>query len=157
MTIQKEVVLKPIGHVRTTAIGNQVRNRRLTSKIILNEELTEALTGIEDFSHLFVIFWMHQISGQEKKTLVVHPRGRDDTPLVGVLATRTPFRPNAIGLTLVELVRVNGNELTVRGLDAFDKTPILDVKPFDHRDTQVSAKVPEWLMRLDRERAMGVM
>lgn len=146
--------MKPIGHVQTTANGNQVRNRRHISKIILNERLTKALMGIEDFSHLFVIFWMHEISGQERKTQVVHPRGRDDAPLVGVFATRTPFRPNAIGLTLVELVRVEGNELTVRGLDAFDKTPVLDVKPFDHRDTKVDARVPEWWMRLERERTI---
>lgn len=146
--------MKPIGHVQTTANGNQVRNRRNISKIILNERLTKALMGIEGFSHLFVIFWMHEISGQERKTQAVHPRGRDDAPLVGVFATRTPFRPNAIGLTLVELVRVNGNELTVRGLDAFDKTPVLDVKPFDNRDTKVDVKVPEWWTRLERERTM---
>jgi len=154
MSKQKGVLLKPIGYVRTKAVGDQVRDKRQISKIVINEKLAEALTGIEDFSHLFVIFWMHEISGEERKTLVVHPRGRDDTPLVGIFATRTSFRPNAIGLTLVEFVQIDGNVLTVRGLDAFDKTPVLDVKPFDYRDTQVNARVPEWWMRLEGERSI---
>jgi len=83
----------------------------------------------------------------------VHPRGREDMPLLGVFATRTSRRPNPVGLTLVELLKVEGNVLTVRGLDAFDGTPVLDIKPFDQRDMVEGARVPEWWMRLEKEKS----
>lgn len=152
MTKEREIRLEPIGVVRTEAVGNQVKDRSHTSKIVLRDELVEGLDGIEGFSHLFVIFWMHEVGDAERKRLKVHPRGRADMPLLGVFATRTPFRPNPVGLTLVELLKVEGNVLTVRGLDAFDGTPVLDVKPFDHWDTTEQARVPEWWMKLERER-----
>ena len=149
----QRIVLKPIGFVRTRARGKEVRDRRNVSEIVLREDLSEAMDGIEDFSHLFVIFWMHEISNEERRTMKVHPRGRGDMPLLGVFATRTSHRPNPIGLTLVELLGVEGNVVTVRGLDAFDGTPILDIKPFDYWDTAEDARVPEWWMRLEKERS----
>jgi tRNA-Thr(GGU) m(6)t(6)A37 methyltransferase TsaA len=115
--------------------------------------LAEALDGIEDFSHLFVIFWMHEIPKEERRAMKVHPRGRMDMPLLGIFATRTPHRPNPIGLTLVELLRVEGNVVTVRGLDAFDGTPVLDIKPFDYWEMVEDARVPEWWMRLKKEKS----
>ncbi|MFQ5836494.1 MAG: tRNA (N6-threonylcarbamoyladenosine(37)-N6)-methyltransferase TrmO [Candidatus Bathyarchaeia archaeon] len=153
MSSTEKIELKPIGFVKTKAVGKEVRDRRNVSQIVLHEDLTEALDGIEDFSHLFVVFWMHEISKEERRTMKVHPRGRRDMPLLGVFATRTPYRPNPMGLTLVELLRVEGNVLTVRGLDAFDGTPILDIKPFDYWDTAEDARVPEWWMRLEKERS----
>jgi len=153
MSAAENIELKPIGFVRTKATENEVKDRRHVSEIILHEELKEALKGIEDFSHLFIIFWMHEISKEERKTIKVHPRGREDMPLLGVFATRTPFRPNPIGLTLVELMKVEGNVLTVRGLDAFDGTPVLDIKPFDYWDVVQDAKVPEWWIRLEKKRS----
>jgi len=151
MNTTGKIELEPVGFVRTEAVGDEVRDRENISELIIREDLTEALDGIEDFSHIFVIFWMHRISNEERKTLRVHPRGKKDLPLLGVFATRTAYRPNPIGLTLVELVRVEGNTITVRGLDAFDGTPILDIKPFDHWDMAQDARVPEWLIRLDKE------
>ena len=132
MSAAEKIELKPIGFVKTEAVGKEVRNKGNVSEIIFREDLVEALNGIEDFSHLFVIFWMHKISKQERKRMKVHPRGRGDMPLLGVFATRTPYRPNPLGLTLVELLGVEGNVVTVRGLDAFDGTPVLDIKPFDY-------------------------
>jgi len=147
------IELKPIGFVKTKAVGKEVRDRSNVSEIILREDLAEALEGIEDFSHLFVIFWMHEISKEQRRTMKVHPRGRGDMPLLGVFATRTPHRPNPIGLTLVELLEVEGNVVTVRGLDAIDGTPILDIKPFDYWDMDKDARVPEWWMRLEKEKS----
>jgi len=149
----EKIELKPIGFVKTKAVGKEVRDRSNVSKIILRQDLTEALDGIEDFSHLFVIFWMHEIPKEERRTMKVHPRGRVDMPLLGIFATRTPHRPNPIGLTLVELLRVEGNVVTVRGLDAFDGTPVLDIKPFDYWDMVEDAGLPEWWMRLEKERS----
>ncbi len=153
MSDTKKIELKPIGFVKTKGIGRENKEVSKVSEIILRDDLAEALEGIEDFSHLFVIFWMHKISNEDIKTMKVHPRGRTDIPLQGAFATRTPNRPNPIGLTLVELLKVEGNVVTVLGLDAFEGTPILDMKPFDYRDRAESARVPEWLMVLEEERS----
>ena len=152
MMSEKRIILKPIGFVRTEAVGDEVKDKTRISQIVLHSELAEALDGIEDFSHLFVLFWLHEISDEQRKTLKVHPRGRRDLPLLGVFATRTMFRPNPVGLTLVELVKVEGNVLTVRGLEAFDGTPVLDIKPFDPWDIAETARVPKWWIKLKEEK-----
>lgn len=151
MTLEK-TALTPIGLVRTHAVGDEIRDRTRLSEIHVNAELLPALDGIAGFSHLFVLFWLHEISTEKRETLKVHPRGRTDLPLVGVFATRTNLRPNPIGLTLCKLVKAEGNVLTVRGLDAFDGTPVLDLKPYDSWDCAPDAKMPEWWMKLERER-----
>jgi tRNA-Thr(GGU) m(6)t(6)A37 methyltransferase TsaA len=153
MPSQEKIVLKPIGFVRTENVGDEVKDKSRTSQIVLHSELAEALDGIGDFSHLFVLFWLNRIPDEPRKTLKVHPRGRRDLPLLGIFATRTMLRPNPVGLTLVELVKVKGNVLTVRGLDAFDGTPVLDIKPFDSWDKAKTAKVPEWWTKLEKEKA----
>ena len=152
MPSQPEIVLKPIGFVKTTAVGNEVRDKTRTSQIVLRKELTTALDDIEGFSHLFVLFWLHKTSAEERKILKVHPRRRKDMPLLGIFATRTMTRPNPIGLTLVELIKVEDNILTVRGLDAFNGTPVIDIKPFDSWDNAETAKVPEWWTKLKKEK-----
>ena len=152
MSAAEKIALKPIGFVKTKAVGKEVRDKGNVSEIVFSEGLAEALDGIEDFSHLFVIFWMHEISEEERRTMKVRPRGRRDMPLLGAFATRTPHRPNPIGLTVVELLEVEGNVVTVRGLDAFDGTPVLDIKPFDYWDVAEDARVPEWWMKLEKEK-----
>ena len=147
----KDVKLKPIGYVKRAPKQEDVKDRSLVSKIVVDRKLTKALDGVEDFSHIFVVFYMHQVPKEETRILKVHPRGRKDLPLLGVFATRTAFRPNPIGLTLVELLERKGNVLTVRGLDAYDGTPVLDLKPFNHRDMAVDAKVPEWHKKLEEK------
>lgn len=146
-----EIVLKPVGYVKTAAVGAEVMDKQRISQIIIKGELVEALEGIDGFSHLFVLYWLNQVSRGEVR-LKVHPRGRVDLPLLGVFATRTMYRPNPIGLTLVELLKVEGNVLTVRGLDAFDGTPVLDLKPFDPWDAAKDAKVPSWWLKLENEK-----
>jgi tRNA-Thr(GGU) m(6)t(6)A37 methyltransferase TsaA len=153
---RETIEVKPIGFIKTQAIGKEVKNRHHISEITLYEDLEEALEGINGFSHLFVIFWMHRISNGERMTLKVNPRGRDDMPLLGIFATRTPYRPNPIGLTLVEILEVQRNVIRVRGLDAFDGTPILDIKPFDHWDMAEDARLPKWWMRLEKEKGREI-
>jgi tRNA-Thr(GGU) m(6)t(6)A37 methyltransferase TsaA len=152
MSAADRIELKPIGFVRTKAVGKEVRDKCNVAEMVFREDLEEALDGIEDFSHMFVIFWMHEISKEDRRTMKVHPRGRRDMPLIGAFATRTPHRPNPIGLTVVELLEVEGNVATVRGLDAFDGTPVLDIKPFDKWDVPEDASVPEWWMKLEMEK-----
>ena len=142
----------PIGFVRTQAKGDEIKDKTHIAEIHVNPEFTEALDGITGFSHVFVLFWLHEVTSKQRKTLKVHPRGRMDLPLVGVFASRTNLRPNPIGLTLCELVQVKGNVLTVRGLDAYDGTPVLDVKPYDSWDCAPDAKMPDWWKKLEIER-----
>ena len=149
MSSTEKIVLNPIGFVKTIAVGDEVKDKTRLSQIVLQDELTEGLEGISGFSHLFVLFYLNQVSDEQRKTLKVHPRGREDMPLTGVFSTRTMLRPNPVGLTLVELVKVDGSVLTVRGLDAYDGTPVLDVKPYDSWDTAENARVPDWWRKLN--------
>ena len=109
----------------------------------------EGLEGIDTFSHVIVIFHLDREDDEESPTLRRRPRGRADMPLLGVFAQRGRMRPNRIGITTVPIVRVEPNRLTVRGLDAIDGTPVLDLKPympaFDHIETP---RVPAWVDRL---------
>jgi tRNA-Thr(GGU) m(6)t(6)A37 methyltransferase TsaA len=152
MSALNKINLDPVGFVQTEATGKEVRDKTVISQIVFREELTEALEGVEEFSHLFVLFWLHEMSDEDRRIMKVHPRGRSDMPLLGIFATRTPHRPNPIGLTRVKLMSVNGNIITVQGLDAFNGTPILDIKPFDNWDTTEDFKVPDWWKKLEKER-----
>lgn len=152
MFSMEKIVLNPIGYVKTGAVGDEVKDKTVISQIVVREELMEGLDGISGFSHLFVLFYLNQVTIEQRKTLKVHPRGRQDMPLTGVFATRTMLRPNPIGLTLVELMKVDGNVLTIRGLDAYDGTPVLDLKTYDFWDMAENAKVPDWWKKLNSEK-----
>jgi len=120
----------PIGVVNRQRPDEDINDRDLISRIVIDKEYSDGLVGIEDWSHLYVVFWMDKIS-DEKKTLIC-PGSEPDMPTVGIFATRAPVRPNPIGLTLVEFVRREGNVLVVKGLDALDGTPVLDIKPYPY-------------------------
>ena len=150
-----EIVLRPIGKVR-----NSVRFLKrdgwesVTSEIILKEKYEEALEGVEDYSHLLVLFWITRIPKSRREMMKVHPRSREDLPLVGIFATRTQYRPNPIGLTLVQLLGRRKNILRVRGLDALHGTPVLDIKPISpiHEFPQ-KTRVPKWYRQLWKQQA----
>jgi len=124
LSISKKIEINPIGFVKRSSPDDE-KDRSLVSKIELKNEFAKGLEGIEDWSHIYVIFWMHEITGKNK--VLIHPGGGRN---VGVFATRAPIRPNPIGLTLVELVKHEKNVLMVRGLDALNDTPVLDIKPY---------------------------
>ena len=100
--------------------------RAVESRIVLDPFLVKGLTGLELGQRIMVIFYFHRSQGFE---LLQHPRGDRSRTRRGVFALRTPRRPNPIGVTVVELVAVEGNVLRVQGLDAIDGTPVLDLKP----------------------------
>jgi len=129
-------------------LDEDVKNKNLISKIVLRKDLSTALDDIEDYSHIYVIFWMHKISNSEI-VLKVHPRGKTELPRIGVFATRAPIRPNSIGLTLTELIKRERNVLWVKGLDALDGTPVLDIKPYNSWDVVTNPKIPKWLMKIN--------
>lgn len=144
--------LRRMGHVENDIQpGQDVTWEAIESQIVINPEFAEGLDGVEEFSHIVVLFWLDR-PRDKQAPLKVHPEAREDMPLVGVFATRAPVRPNPIGLTTVELLGRDGNVLLVRGLDAYNGTPVLDIKPYLIRgDMKPGASVPKWLQRLWEE------
>jgi tRNA (adenine37-N6)-methyltransferase len=142
--------LRPIGVVKSPVKEAVDKDwGEVVSEIRLEPEYAGGLAGLEEFSHIQVIFFMHQAAWNPATDLVRRPRGRADMPQVGIFAQRARHRPNPIGLTTVALVGVRDNVLTVRGLDAIDGTPVLDIKPYNPGfDAREEVKVPEWMSRL---------
>jgi tRNA-Thr(GGU) m(6)t(6)A37 methyltransferase TsaA len=100
--------------------------RAAISRIVLKPALVEGLHGLTPGSKILVIFNFHLAEGYN---LLQHPRGDKSRPKRGVFALRSPYRPNHIGITEVELLTIENNVLSVRGLDALNGTPVLDIKP----------------------------
>ncbi|MFB0517443.1 MAG: tRNA (N6-threonylcarbamoyladenosine(37)-N6)-methyltransferase TrmO [Candidatus Neomarinimicrobiota bacterium] len=125
---EEAIVYKAIGHVRNDfdePVGPDTL-RSTESRIILDATLVDGLHGLEPGKQIAVIFHFHLSEGFELRQ---HPRGDTSRPNRGVFALRSPHRPNAIGLSVVDLLEVRGNVLRVRGLDAINGTPVLDIKP----------------------------
>lgn len=147
--VSKPIQMHPIGYVR-----NDVKEPKhdgwdeVESEIVLDAVAPEALDGIEEYSHIQAIFWMDRVTAEQRRVWKVHPRGRQDLPLVGVFATRTPHRPNPMGLTTVELLERRGSTLRVKGLDALDGTAVLDIKPPSPKHDLKEVRFPEWVKRL---------
>jgi tRNA-Thr(GGU) m(6)t(6)A37 methyltransferase TsaA len=100
--------------------------RASKSQIILDPNLVVGLQGLEPVQQVMVLFYFDRVDDFE---LLQHPRGDPNRQKQGVFTLRSPRRPNPIGVTVVDLLSVDGNVLTVRGLDAFNGTPVLDLKP----------------------------
>jgi tRNA-Thr(GGU) m(6)t(6)A37 methyltransferase TsaA len=148
---REPVSIRPIGVVR-----NNVKQPRMDgwaevrSDILFREELTDALDGIEGYSHVIVVFAFDRVPESEQK-LRLRPRGDTRFPEQGVLATRSQLRPSPLGVSVVKLLRRRRNVLRVEGLDAIDGTPVLDVKPyFPNYDAVPEAGIPEWAQALER-------
>jgi tRNA-Thr(GGU) m(6)t(6)A37 methyltransferase TsaA len=147
----QKIALRAIGRVR-----NSIRHKKregwegIISEVVLDPKYEEALQGIEDYSHILVLFWLSRVPpGIRGRMLKVHPKSRADLPLVGIFSTRTQYRPNPIGLTLVQLIGRRKNILRVRGLDAMNGSPVLDIKPISPRtEFPGRVQVPEWYNRL---------
>ncbi len=120
----------------------------IESEIVVDADFEEALDGLDEFSHIHVIFGFHRSHWGKGMPLKTHPQCRSDLPLVGLFATRSPVRPNPLGLTLVRLVERRDNTLIVRGLDAIDGTPVYDIKPCLPGDSQSWTRMPEWVHKL---------
>ena len=141
------LTLKAIGIVRSE-IKQPVRHQfqDIVSEIVLDRNLTEALDNLDEFSHIIVIYWMHQQRGPAPKK--VRPRGNPEHSLMGVFATRSPTRPNPVGKATVRLLQRRDNILKVKGLDAIDGTPVIDIKPYiPGYDSVKNARVPSWVKK----------
>ncbi|MBK6504586.1 MAG: SAM-dependent methyltransferase [Ignavibacteria bacterium] len=102
----------------------------VVSEIIISDKISsESLLGIDDFSHLEIIFYFHRADLAKINISASHPRDNKDFPRVGIFAQRKKARPNLLGSSIVKLLSVNGSTLKVSGLDAVDETPVIDIKP----------------------------
>ncbi|MEU2235881.1 SAM-dependent methyltransferase [Streptomyces vietnamensis] len=127
------IVAHPVGHV----VGGrgEVRDDEwgdVESVVRLDAEAfgPEALAGLDAFSHLEIVYHFDRVSPDAVETGARHPRGNEEWPLVGIFAQRGKNRPNRLGVSRCRLIRTEGLDLHVRGLDAVDGTPVLDIKPY---------------------------
>jgi tRNA-Thr(GGU) m(6)t(6)A37 methyltransferase TsaA len=139
------------------AVRNRIRKpdhhrwREVVSRIVIEPGLEPALDGLEGFSHAIVIFWMNALPRASRKVLSVYPMGDEGIPPKGVFATRSPARPNPLGMTVVELRGRRKNVLTIAGLDAINGTPVIDIKPYvPGHDVPKGARIPSWLKEAER-------
>jgi len=118
------------------------------SKVKIFPEYCPGLQRLNDFSHIIILYWFHlRDKENERRTLTVVPRRHPCAPEVGVFSSRSPSRPNPIGLCVTELVKIEECTLSVRDLDALQNSPIIDIKPYIPRaDSIPKARVPEWTL-----------
>lgn len=141
------ISMKPIGKAKNTMKKPSLTGwKNLVTEIVIDKKYGRGLDGIEDYSHIIVVYWL----GQEKKCHIRHhPQGREDAPYGGIFACRCPQRPNRIAISTVKLISRKNNRLKVRDLDILDGTPIIDIKPYwPQYDKVENAKVPDWVGKL---------
>ena len=125
------IVLNPIGKIYNERIDVEDDNwGKVISRIELNDECNEsALVGIEDFSHIEVIYYFDRVDDKKIITGARRPRNPEHLPETGIFAQRAKNRPNKLGLSTAALIKKEKNILYVKGLDAINGTPVLDIKP----------------------------
>lgn len=143
-----KIELKPIGSAHNREKKHFGGWDKVTTDLIIDKQYQGALMGLADYSHLIVIYWMHDVKTCDIRHV---PQGKvDEVPEVGIFACRCAQRPNPIGVSTVELVSINDNIVKVKGLDVISDTPILDIKPYTPQyDAVAEAKVPGWVDKLD--------
>ncbi len=144
--------VEPIGWVRSpvcepvdAAWGD------VESSIVVEPRFRAGLAGLDGFSHLVVVTFLHGACFDPDRHLLRRPRGLAEMPEVGIFAQRAKDRPNPLGVTTVPIVAVLEHGVSVRGLDAIDGTPVLDLKPhFPQFDAPAGASTPDWVAALMR-------
>ena len=144
--------VNPIGYVRggrTEPIDDNWGDVAAVIELDAVQFDADVTAGLADFSHLDVVYVFHLVSDEKIETRARHPRGREDWPLVGIFAQRAKGRPNRIGVTTCEIVAVDGLRVTVRGLDAIDGTPVVDLKPYMNEFApRTDVREPQWASEL---------
>lgn len=133
--------LYPVGRV-------QKKDKSVTLRIY--DRYADALKGLDGFSHVWVLYWLDKNDTPRKRSILqVHPRGNRENPLTGVFACRSPVRPNLIALSLCRILSVKAGVVQIDKIDAFDDTPILDLKPYiaGIDNPTKSVRIPDWLKK----------
>lgn len=144
----EDISLKPIGYFRSAQVhpyeaGRQPDLHHSEGVIELNSgcNFEQAMSGLEGCERIWIVFLFHHNS--HWNPMVLPPRGTDTK--IGVFATRSPYRPNPIGISCVKIVRIEKLKMTVEGADILDGTPILDIKPYVAYADSFPNSEPEWL------------
>lgn len=150
------ITLDPIGVVhspRTEVIDDFWGQVVSVIELDASRFTPDSVLGLADFSHILVIFHLHGIPDKGVVTTANHPRGNPDWPRVGIFAQRKKDRPNKLGVSVCELIEVDGLKLKVKALDAIDGTPVLDIKPHVREFEPDPARVrqPRWMTELMRD------
>lgn len=144
--------MRAIGHVHTSRSARLDDDWGNVESVIRLDEsrfTPDAVAGLEEFSHVEVIFVFDQFAEDKVNLGARHPRGNEVWPKVGIFAQRASSRPNRLGVTTCELIVVDGLDLRVRGLDAIDATPVLDIKPHLHEfEPRGEVRQPRWSSEL---------
>jgi len=136
----------------TSAMKDMTDTNIRISEIIISEEYSELLDGIEEFSHVVILYWGHEVPCSGRTMKKTHPAGLTVYPKQGIYATYSPARPNPVLMTVVQLMKRDKNRLHVSGLDAINHSPVLDIKPyvpllFPHE----GVTIPEWMNKIMTE------
>ncbi len=164
--VVKSPIKKPMLHAGKTDLELKEGIERAKSQrkeidenvveLVILPEMSDLLDGVDGFSHILVLYWPHLIDQERRSLLKVHPMGRKDLPMQGIYATCSPVRPNPILVTAVRLLERDGNILKVKGLEAVDGSPIIDIKPYSKHYYQVeNPTVPAWMEQIHRELEEG--
>ncbi|KQL34372.1 SAM-dependent methyltransferase [Psychrobacillus sp. FJAT-21963] len=146
-----QYTIEPIAFVNNNRLDIEDDNwGSIISTIELTENMTESsLAGLNEFSHLEIIFYFDKVSDDKIQYEARHPRNNKEYPKVGIFSQRGKNRPNKLGVTIVELVELKPRKLIVKGLDAINGTPIIDIKPVMKEFLpKGEVKQPEWSVSL---------
>jgi len=123
-----------------------IRKKDNTVLIEIDEKFNDALLGLEQFSHINVLYWFHENDNPESRnTLQVNPCRNKKNPLTGVFATHSPHRPNLIAMSLCKILSIDGTTIKIDKIDAFDGSPVIDIKCFFPTRLSISdVRVPDW-------------
>ncbi|OGH73447.1 MAG: tRNA (N6-threonylcarbamoyladenosine(37)-N6)-methyltransferase TrmO [Candidatus Magasanikbacteria bacterium RIFCSPHIGHO2_02_FULL_51_14] len=143
-----DITLKPIGTAKNQEKKHFGGWKDVATDLVIDEEYTDALMGLWEYSHVVVVYWMHNVHTCELRHV---PQGKvGEVPEVGIFACRCAQRPNPIGVSTAEILSIVNNVVSVKGLDVIDGTPILDVKPYTPQyDSVPDARVPGWVGKLE--------
>jgi len=141
-----------LGDLEWRSGATAAKSQNIVSELVIDPELAGITDGVEDFSHLLVLYWAHRVDKSGRSIIKAHPMGRKDLPLVGIFATCSPARPNPICATVARLLERKENVLKVQGLDAIDGSPIIDIKPYNPSYYAAeNVKVADWMAQIHRE------
>ena len=147
-----DVILRPIGRVESRRVeptDDDWGDVESTIRLDARRFTSDVLAGLDDFSHVDIVYFFDRVDESKINLGSRHPRNRDDWPCVGIFAQRAKARPNRLGVTTCELVRVSDLAVVVRGLDAIDGTPVLDIKPHVREfQARTPVRQPEWIGEL---------
>lgn len=173
LILNREITLRPVGIVRNTMkepflvagdeglsmSGDLHDNMKRvhssqaeSSEIEIRNDLAGILDGIEEYSHIIVLYWAHKVQESRRTLTKVHPMGRKDYPIQGIFSTCSPARPNPVLMTVVRLIERKDNILVVTGLDAVNGSPVIDIKPYVGRfypDEDI--RIPDWMQQIQKE------